>query len=506
MPPAQASAPSWEDARTTNAHTATDASAHTGFDWLSLARGAIQPFTSYPETYSQMNREAREQVAHGVEQLKHVYQPEVHDPIEFMKGLGNVGLGSLGYFSTPISAGLRTIAGKPIEDATGVPKEYTEFLLSLLPFLRASRSSAGPAVTVPREVRPFVAPEQEPVVTFGQAGLRASASASKEAAPEIGSSVRTAPAAQGRLFDDTHLHEVPQVEQRNLPRYEPEHGAPDHILALDNPETLGRLDEFARIGLERGGHKAFNIEPLRQHFITQLGLEKGQAAFKQLTDFMGAVSPVSTDLATLRNASYYDWLAKQGLPLPNPIWDAAKGGLVLPKPLPPPYGHFKQGLHAQKVNEVVQQGGLDAIENPKLGSIAENFSGNLNPIGIDRHIVRALGATDSRGRPIDRLPRSGYDFVERLLQEQAAKMGLSPAQYQGAIRAGAGKLTGLRSFDPMLVTLQKRIAITAERDGISEAEVLKRFIGQGYPLASIGALAGAEAVPRQGNGPQAGDE
>jgi hypothetical protein len=349
------------------------------------------------------------------------------------------------------------------------------------------------SMTEPRVARDVNAPEGGTDFTL-QGGNRA-----------LGS-VQGPPISQGRLFDYSRLHEVPQVEQRDLPRYQSEHGVPDHIRALDSPEILDRLDQFARIGLERGGHKAFNIEPLRRHYIAQLGPEKAQAAFKQLTDFMGAVSPVSTDLATLRNASYYDWLAKQGIPLPNPVWDAAKGRPELPKPLPPPYGHFKEGLHAQKVNEVVQQGGLDAIKNPKLGSIAENFSGNLNPIGIDRHIVRALGATDSRGRPIDILPRSGYAFLEPILQQRAAKMGLAPAQYQGAIRAGAAELTGLRSLDPMLVTLRKRIALTAARDRISEVEVLRRFIEHGYPLASIVAVAGTQAVPRQGEGLQAADE
>jgi hypothetical protein len=485
-----------------------------GYDWLSLARGAIQPFTSYPETYVQMNRDARQQVAHGIEQVKQAYLPGVHDPIGFIKGLGNIGIGSLGYVSSPISAGLRTFAGQPIENLTGVPKEYTEFALSLLPFLRAS--PARPAAPVPREF-PTFAPQEPPAFVAEPPALplkfafeppvpRTMAKASQEVPADIASPAPAPAVVRRQLFDESRLHEVPQVEQRNLPRYEPEQGVPDYIQALDNPETVRRLNEFARIGIERGGHKAFNLEPLREYYVAQLGLENGQAAFKQLTDFMGAVSPVSSDLATLRNASYYDSLVKQGIPLPLPIWDAEKGRLALLKPLPSPYGHFKQGLHAQKVNEVVRQGGLDPIANPKIRSVAENYSGNLNPIGIDRHIVRALGATDARGRPIDILPQSGYAFTERFLQDQAPKMGLSPAQYQGAIRAGAAELTGLRSLDPMLVTLRKRIALASERDGIPEREVLRRFIEEGYPLPAIGALAGAEAVTHQGIEQQAQEE
>jgi hypothetical protein len=120
-----------------------------GFDWLSLARKAVEPITSYPQTYSDMNREAREQIGQGIEQVRQAHEPGVHDPIGFLKGLGNVGLGTLGYVGSPINAALRTIAGKPIEEATGIPKKYTEFALSLgIPGL-GLRSAAPARPTTP---------------------------------------------------------------------------------------------------------------------------------------------------------------------------------------------------------------------------------------------------------------------------------------------------------------------------------------------------------------------
>src|SRR5262249_3914073 len=118
-------------------------------DWVSLARKAIEPITSYPPTYLQMNREAREQVGHGLEQISQACRPGVHDPIGFIKGLGNVGLGSIGYVGSPVHAALRTVAGKPFENVFGIPKEYTEFALSLgLPALGGLRPVAG--VPTPR--------------------------------------------------------------------------------------------------------------------------------------------------------------------------------------------------------------------------------------------------------------------------------------------------------------------------------------------------------------------
>jgi hypothetical protein len=118
-----------------------------GFDWTSMARKAVEPFTSYPQTYSEMNREGREQVARGLDQIRQAYQPGVHDPIGFVSGLGNVGLGAWDYARSPVNAALRTIVGKPFEETFGIPKEYTEFAASLgLPYLglRGLLGTAGP--------------------------------------------------------------------------------------------------------------------------------------------------------------------------------------------------------------------------------------------------------------------------------------------------------------------------------------------------------------------------
>jgi hypothetical protein len=214
------------------------------------------------------------------------------------------------------------------------------------------------------------------------------------------------------------------------------------------------------------------------------------------------VSPLSTDLAALRNASYYDRLIKQGRPLPVPVWDPGKRRLVLPEPLPAPYGHIKQGLHAKKVNEVVARGGLDPLSNPKAASLAEEFRGNYMPIPIDSNYMRALGATNKAGRPIDVVPRAGYGFLEELGQRGAAKMGIPPGHHQAAVRAGAAEHTGLRSLDPMLMTLEDRLGLAAAAGGITKAEVVRRLIRYGYPLPLLAAMVDTDTtnVPQLRNG------
>lgn len=94
---------------------------------------ALEPITSYPATEAHMAAESRDQMAEGVKQLG--------TPGERLKGAANVGLGALGYTAAPINAGLRTVVGKPIEENTGIPKEYTEFATGLaLPGLGFGRT------------------------------------------------------------------------------------------------------------------------------------------------------------------------------------------------------------------------------------------------------------------------------------------------------------------------------------------------------------------------------
>jgi hypothetical protein len=120
--------------------------------------------------------------------------------------------------------------------------------------------------------------------------------------------------------------------------------------------------------------------------------------------------------------------SEQGFPPPAYRWDGK--AWTLDEPPPPPWGHIVQGLHAKKVEEVLQKGGLAPLANPKIASFVENLRGNQTPVTIDRHNTRLWGVEGLRGRPLNAPPQSGYGFLERLQQEQAAKLGLTPAQYK----------------------------------------------------------------------------
>lgn len=92
----------------------------------SLADKALQPFTTWPETYKKMRNEAQDQMSRGVDQLSH---PK--GAMDVAKGVANVGSGAVGFVASPVNAAIDTVAGKPIEENTGIPAAYTDFAASL---------------------------------------------------------------------------------------------------------------------------------------------------------------------------------------------------------------------------------------------------------------------------------------------------------------------------------------------------------------------------------------
>lgn len=84
---------------------------------------ALQPITDYPSTYNQMRRESQAQIAQGVEDLG--------TPGKRLSGAWDTIMGAVGFADSPVRAALRTVVGKPIEETTGIPKEYPEFAAGL---------------------------------------------------------------------------------------------------------------------------------------------------------------------------------------------------------------------------------------------------------------------------------------------------------------------------------------------------------------------------------------
>jgi hypothetical protein len=122
---------------------------------LSAVDKALSPITSYPETYQRMNREARDQISRGAGQLaSSITDHGIAGSVpEFAAGAGNVALGALGYVASPINAAYRSVVGQPVEDVTGIPREYTEFAAQLAtPGIGLPGAVKAPAPNMPRPV------------------------------------------------------------------------------------------------------------------------------------------------------------------------------------------------------------------------------------------------------------------------------------------------------------------------------------------------------------------
>lgn len=153
---------------------------------MSPVEKAISPITEYPRHTVEMRQEAEHQFGRGVEQLTGAFgkakgdlsQPgELGNLWEATKGVGNVGLGALGYLGSPFSAVVRSVAGQPLEDVTGIPREYTEFAAQLatpgVGFTKLPKAPGaaplGPLIRPPAEVpRPTVV---EAAQRLNEAGL-----------------------------------------------------------------------------------------------------------------------------------------------------------------------------------------------------------------------------------------------------------------------------------------------------------------------------------------------
>lgn len=121
---------------------------------LSPVEKALSPITGYWDTYQRMMHESLDQASKGVQQILHpdsLIDPQAHGIADVASGLGNVAAGTVGYVTSPASAAYRSIAGQPIEDNTGIPREYTEFAAQLatpgvgLPRVGAGAPIVGPA-------------------------------------------------------------------------------------------------------------------------------------------------------------------------------------------------------------------------------------------------------------------------------------------------------------------------------------------------------------------------
>lgn len=88
-----------------------------------------------------------------------------------------------------------------------------------------------------------------------------------------------------------------------------------------------------------------------------------------------------------------------------------------------------------------------------------------------------------------------YGYYEQWQQDQAQKMGISPAQYQASMWLGGGDTTGLGSAaEPFLGTFEARARYTADRLGMDPDVVLDMMLKGEIPFLAEGGSVDAQAL------------
>lgn len=413
--------------------------------------------------------------------------------------IGSSGLGDPGFSladATPL--GMALDADEAVREG-----DYEGAALAVIP------GAAGKGVKGAKAAKAALTGAVLPFASGGQVAKKAGKAAKRIFGGEMPAIKR-----EHSLFNYDAMYETPDVPQADLPRYEPARGVSARVGDMVNDRKAVRaVEDAVDRGIEMGGPAWYNADELRQRFVGELGEDEGGPAFRRYMDMVAATSPRSRVGENVRNASYYYSLDRQGLPMPG---EKDK--------LPQPYGHIAQKNHKLNAQGVVENGGWDVFRNPKPASFVENLVGNQRPVTVDAHAYKlpALATRDPRFLATSykssegaetvnprKLHASGalsmeeaverpamwlgapepneYAAMERLYQDVATRKGITPAQAQASAWIGGGEDTGLMSAtDPFLRIFEERLAITADKTGLSKEDVLRRMIRGEMPLYNAG--------------------
>lgn len=355
----------------------------------------------------------------------------------------------------------------------------------------------------------------------------------------------------GVLFDMSKLADVPNVPQFQIPRMVPARGAPARIVeALANPEVERGINETVQRGVEGGGKEWYNTEPVLQRMRGIMPSGSADPAYAQLMDLMAATSPRARVPDNVRTGSYYNYLMQQGMPIPEKPaggygsiaqklhrqnveglidrggWDIYKN----PKP-----ASFSSNLQGNQQVATIDThnfrlpGILSAdprFLETSVAELAKTPESALETLlrqypGVPEDVARSAISVKPDKVSINYKPQewvnegyipmedavndpalwaskprdNEYGYYEQWQQDQANKMGISPAQYQASMWLGGGDTTGLGSAaEPFVGTFEARVRYTADRLGMDPNTVLDMMLRGEIPLLAEGGSVDAEEL------------
>lgn len=316
----------------------------------------------------------------------------------------------------------------------------------------------------------------------------------------------------------------------DLVRYDPSQGrgrgpSARVVDAFNNPKVIKGFKYYVKKGAEALPDNWYANDPVFKVYQQEWGPLAEEKFFQQM-GYQAATSTGSAVPDNIRTGSYYNWMAEQGIPFP-------------PKP-DPGYGSKYQGSHLRTAQDLLTQGGVDPLANPKRASFTENLVGNENQLTADKHFVRLLGmltedprwlkttARVSRnGQEVDIKPQQLFnegkltmedalkdpmvweeapnDNEYKYMEDNFRKLVAKPLKYtvadtQGKAWVGAAEKTGMASpAATWAQLLRQRIQYTADRLNVDPQVILRKFVRGEIPLLEIGgAAAGLGALGSMG--------
>jgi hypothetical protein len=275
-----------------------------------------------------------------------------------------------------------------------------------------------------------------------------------------------------------------------------------------SPEKIARVESMAydtfnspkfRKWLEAGQGTGnwYDTRKSMSGAIDALGDKLGPQAFNQFIEHLAASTAMSRPENNIRRASWWRALNLQGKLDPNELRTST---LAAPEGM----GHIAQTAHHFATADLVQNGQLNVLGNPKPASFAENLKMNWRPVTFDTRMSNATLSTNPEmsaglaGVRSDATPRKwAYAPIERAAQAVAAEAskrgdlgslpaGVDPtAAWQAQVWGGIGRTdkTHMMSTDnpSFAASLDKLIARSAEKWGVSKTRANELF-WKGQPL------------------------
>jgi hypothetical protein len=524
---------------------------------LSLLQAAINPITSYPETYLRMDQGALDQMSHGIDQLSHPYTDQAATPASgsesdavaphplsnVAKGVGNIAFGALGHIAAPINAAYRSVIGQPLEDLTGIPREYIETAAQLAtpglgllaPFGKraAVPPRPGPSApfgvslpereatqALPSELPKTVSPATE--IALRKTGRTEMTPDGREAPvyegampelatryPKTGPAIWTVDPKTGKGYwakqdsqEEVKLKAVLNPIQRDIdagnftPHYDPAKRSYADRTYYPRVMDTGDLKAVRKSTQEK--HEAIARSPEATQRLDET-FQRGQLQEEDARDF-SAVGDVEQDfikeLGPEQGRKAFKELA-ESVAATSPGADPranlraaqyarymrAKGSSfpTIGADIPYPAGSRFGAPNLRQFQKMLMESSGIASANPKLYDYASELLGHtdLGP-PIDEQRFRLMDPV--RSAP----PQGTYGHYKGALTDQAAAHGVSPVYYGDMVYAGAQKTHWIK---PLISYINEMIERTHRVTGMARDEIVRRgLVRAEIPMFGAGGM------------------